>query len=261
MKIGIIGATGWLGSALGSHLLRSKVVDAEDLVLLNRSGPHDHYHGYRDVTWARHAADLVAQCDVVVLSVRPDDWQSLQLEAPDRLVISFMAGVTLAQLRACRGRVVRAMPNAAAGIGASYSPWLGGPDLAASDRDTVRTILGVIGTEDEVAEEYQIDLMTAAPGSGAAYPALMAVAVADWLMIRGVPEPAAWRAAEGMISGGARLLDVRPGNVPAIIKGYRDYRGTTAAGLAAAEASGFTSSMHQALDAAAEVARKISAGK
>src|SRR4051794_40130750 len=49
MKVGIVGATGWLGSALGGGLLRKGVVAPADLVLLNRSGPSAEYHGNRDV--------------------------------------------------------------------------------------------------------------------------------------------------------------------------------------------------------------------
>jgi len=37
-RIGIIGATGWLGSALVRHGLDRGVIDARGLVLLNRSG-------------------------------------------------------------------------------------------------------------------------------------------------------------------------------------------------------------------------------
>lgn len=49
-----IGATGWLGSALGAGL------PARGLVLLNRGGPRPDDHGYADVACARDAANLMA---------------------------------------------------------------------------------------------------------------------------------------------------------------------------------------------------------
>ena len=38
MRIGIIGATGWLGSALGIRLLEQGLIAPEQLTFLNRSG-------------------------------------------------------------------------------------------------------------------------------------------------------------------------------------------------------------------------------
>ena len=259
MKVGIIGATGWLGSATGAKLLAQGIVSAPDLVLLNRSGTRTDYHGHTDVVWASDAVDLVARCDVVILAVRPADFPALRLDATGKLVISFMAGVGMDRLTACGGRVVRSMPNAAIEIGASYSPWLAGPRVTAEDRDRVRTILGALGTEDELTSEDQIDLMTAAPGAGAAYPALMLTTVQSWLVNRGLDADVAWRAAEGMVCAGARLLEGRGDTAPALVAAYRDYAGTTAAGLEAAEAAGFSASLEQAFDAALMRAREMSA--
>lgn len=84
MRIGIIGATGWLGSALGGRLLLSQVAGPRDLVLLNRSGARPEYHGRRDLAWAADPQELAARSDVVVVSVRPEDWAGLRLRAEGR---------------------------------------------------------------------------------------------------------------------------------------------------------------------------------
>lgn len=260
MKIGIIGATGWLGSALGAGLLSRGIVTPSDLVLLNHSGPRPDYHGHAGVIWARGVADLVAQSDVIVVSVRPEDWPGLELRAEGRLVISFMAGVDAPELARCGGRIVRAMPNAAAGIGASYSPFWAGEGVTGADRDTVRHLLSAIGTTDELETEAEIDLMTALPGSGAAYPALMAVAMAGFMRAQGISEAIAWRAAGAAVIGSARLLEGRITEAPAMVATYRDYRGTTAAGIEAAEAAGFSRAVVAALEAATHKARRMAKG-
>uniref|UniRef100_UPI0025FA8D57 pyrroline-5-carboxylate reductase family protein n=1 Tax=uncultured Paracoccus sp. TaxID=189685 RepID=UPI0025FA8D57 len=200
MRIGIIGATGWLGSALGGRLLSLGIAAPHRLVVLNRSGARPDYHGH-PVRWARDAADLAALADVIVVSVRPQDWPALALRAEGRLVLSFMAGVRAERLRACGGRIVRAMPNAAADIGQSWSPWWADADVTDADRLAVTEILSAIGTSDQIAQESQIDLMTALPGSGAAYPALMAVAMARFMTDNGLPSDIAWRAAEAAVCG------------------------------------------------------------
>ena len=257
MKIGLIGATGWLGSALGRGLLAGGLPPA-DLVVLNRSGPRP-YHGAA-VTWAQSVADLAARADVIVLSVRPEDWRGLDLLAPDRLVMSFMAGVDCAALAATGGRILRALPNAAAEIGASYTPWYAAPGVTAEDRAHAAAILSSIGTHDALDHESQLDLMTALPGSGAAYPALMAQAMLDHARAQGLPEAIARRAVEAAVCGGARLLEGRVETAPDLLAAYRDYRGTTAAGLDAAEAAGFARAVTAALEAATAKARAMGKG-
>lgn len=256
MRVGIIGATGWLGSALGSRLLADGIVRQDQLVALNRSGPRGTYHG-RAVTWASDATELADLSDVIVVSVRPEDWTDLKLRAPGKLVLSFMAGVTSAQLSASGGRIVRAMPNAAAEVGTSYSPWWADATVTTDDRQAVTRILSAIGTSDEIAEEAQIDLMAALPGSGAAYPALMASAMAAHMIRHGLPETTAWRMAEAAVCGGAAMLAGRISDAPGLIAAYRDYRGPTAAGIDAAEAAGFSAAIDSALSAAAAKSRAM----
>ncbi|MFC3057709.1 pyrroline-5-carboxylate reductase family protein [Paenirhodobacter populi] len=256
MRIGIIGATGWLGSALGGRLLASGHAPG-NLILLNRSGPRADYHGYPDVVWARDVDELAAASDLIVLSIRPEDWAALKLHAPDRLVVSFMAGVGIDRLAPCGARIVRAMPNAAAEIGASYSPWVAGPGVTDADRAAVTRLLSVIGTSDELTGESQIDLMSAVPGSGAAYPALLALAIIGFLRDRGITEDIAIRAAEAVVCDGARLLKGQVGQSAEMIAAYLDYQGTTAAGIHAARDAGFTESITAALTAATAKARHL----
>lgn len=98
-------------------------------MLINRSRPRGDYHGQSGVVWAADIVDLVQKSEVIVVSVRPGDWPGLGLRAEGKLLISFMAGVDFSRLADSGGRVVRAMPNAAAEIGASYSPFWAGPGV------------------------------------------------------------------------------------------------------------------------------------
>ncbi|WP_136685056.1 pyrroline-5-carboxylate reductase family protein [Falsirhodobacter xinxiangensis] len=257
MRVGIAGGTGWLGFALGRRLLDDRIVAPSDLTILNRSGPRADYAGYR-VGWAADPKDLVQRSDIIILSIRPETWRTFDLDASGKLVLSFMAGIDCADLARCKGRIVRAVPNAAAEIGASYSPWYAGPGITDADKSAVTRILSSVGTSDELEDEKQVDVMTALPGSGAAYPALMAVAMFEYAKSQDVPPDIAWRAAEGAICGGAALLSGRISNAPALLAAYHDYRGTTAAGLCAAQESGFDASITNALSAATRKARDMS---
>src|SRR5690606_39526137 len=157
-----------------------------------------------------------------------------------------------AALGASGARILRAMPNAAADIGASWTPWWASDAITPEDREVTRRILSAIGTEEEIPREDHIDLMTAVPGSGAAYPALMVQAMADYLRGQGLPEATAWRAAGAAVCGGARLMEGDAARARDLLTAYLDYRGTTAAGLQAAEAAGLSAAIRAAIKAAAQ---------
>lgn len=236
MKLGIVGATGWLGQALGLRLIELGLWDEAGLVLANRSGTRGAYAAYPKVVWA-DVAGLCAASDVIVLSVRPEDFP-LDGFAPGekKLVISFMPVWTLAKLRALypSARLVRAMPNGAAPFGASYTPWVGA-GLAPPDACLVARILSAMGGQDTVQTEDQLDYLAALSGSGSAYPALMAQAMLQDALARGLPERVAMAAVESVVCGSAPFFAGKMGELEALLNTYRAYKGITAAGLAAAE--------------------------
>ena len=104
--------------------------------------------------------------------MRPQDWPGIEVAAPGKLVVSVMAGVTLGGDRGASRdqRVVRALPNAAAEVGRSYTPWTAAAAVSEADRATVRRLLDCFGSGDEVASEAEIDYLTGLSGTGPAYP-------------------------------------------------------------------------------------------
>ncbi|MDS9469516.1 pyrroline-5-carboxylate reductase dimerization domain-containing protein [Paracoccus sp. MBLB3053] len=249
MRLGIVGGTGWLGSALGRAVLEKGVLQPQNLSILNRTGPQDSYFGHR-VHWPADLAGLISESDVIVLSIRPQDWEGLGLLAGDRLVISFMAGIGMNRLAACGGRILRAMPNAAAAIGRSYTPFVAAEGVSASDRATAMALLGAFGATEELPDEAQLDLMTAVSGAGPAYPALLAMVLAQFLTARGVAPEVAERAALNVVRDCPALIGAESGAAGAMVQTFLDYAGTTAAGLLAARNSGFESALTAGLDAA-----------
>lgn len=257
MKLGIIGATGWLGAALGTRLLASGWPEA-DLLLLNRSAPRDAYAPWPAAKWLPAAAALCREAEVIVLSVRPDDFPMPGYAGGNHLVISFMTAWSLERLAALHpgGRIVRAMPNGAASKGQSFTPWVASPGLAAEDRALVRRLLAVMGKEAEVETEAQLDYLSALSGSGSAYPALMAQAMLAHARKEGLSDNVAHAAVSSVMASAAGLAG-QVETVGALLETYLGYRGITAAGLRAAEAAGFQTAITDALDAARDHARKM----
>ena len=256
-RIGILGGTGWLGQALGLGLLNRGLAAPDDLVLLNRSGRAPGYAAHPGVRMACDMGELQDLCGPLVLSVRPEDFPVPGFAPGPRLLISFMAMVPMARLRALApgARIVRAMPNGGASTGTSYSPWYA-EDLPEADAAQVRWLLSAIGTEDRVETEDQLDILTALSGSGPAYPALMAVALLDKAKALGLPDRVARRAVEAVVAGSAAGLAGRVDEAAAIVAALKGYRGITAAGLEAAEAAGFANALAAAMDAAVAAARR-----
>ncbi len=116
--IGIIGGTGWLGAAIARALLTSNFVDPDGLWISNRSGRRDGFEAWPDVNFTTDNQELVDACSTVLLSVLPQDFGGVAVDARGHLVISVMAGVPVEVIARCTGseRIVRALPNAAAEI-------------------------------------------------------------------------------------------------------------------------------------------------
>lgn len=242
MRLGILGATGWLGGALATRLVARGLWAESDLVLANRSGPR----GLAGATWTDAAS--VSQADVVVIAVRPEDFPTPGFAARG-LVISFATVWTLEKLRALApaARIVRCMPNSGAPEGKSYTPWVG--DVGPDDAALVTRILSAMGEVVRLETEAQLDYMAALPGSGMAYPALLAQAMLAHATGFGLPEEVARKGVEAAVVEAAQGLRGRMGELAAILDLYRGYKGITAAGIDAAEA-GIGQAMTAALDAA-----------
>lgn len=250
--IGIIGGQGWMGRALGLALLEQGIVSPERLVISSRSAPGEAYRDWPEVRCVSDNRELVALADVIVLSVRPEDLASLDIEADDKLVISLLAMASLQEVASRVGsrRVVRAMPNAAAEIRRAYFPWHASPAVTEADKRLVQALLESCGTARELPNERDLDYLTALSGAGPAYPALLAQAMLEHARQNGVPNDIAREAVMQTLVGGSLLLE-REGTDPGdMVERLIAYEGTTAEGLRAMIDGGLQQVIHRGLDAA-----------
>ncbi|UXN66244.1 hypothetical protein N8E89_24000 (plasmid) [Phyllobacterium sp. A18/5-2] len=151
----------------------------------------------------------------------------------------------------------RALPNAAAEIGYSYTPFFA-ESSEPKDGDIIETLFRSCGTVDAVNQEEHIDYFTAMSGSAAAFPALLAEALMNDAIARGVPAEVAQRAAQQVIIGAGRLQEFNNVSPSQTVKSFVDYKGTTAAGIIAMREMGFDSAVGAGLDAAFRKAKALS---
>lgn len=259
LTVGIVGGGGWLGRSIGAALLEKGVLQPADLILSSRSGRVEGFEAWPEVRVTRDNRQLAQRAEVIVLSVRPEQFAAVAIDAADKLVISFMAGVSLASLveRTGSRRVIRAMPNAAAQIGQCYTPWFATAEVTAADKAFTQAMFESCGSADEVASEADLDYLTGLVGSGAAYPALLAEAMLAHALARGLPPHVAMAAVRGVVVGASQLLG-RDGMPPAdMVQAMLDYRGTTAAGLQAMIDAGFKQAIDAGLEAAEAAAQRM----
>ncbi|TKT78302.1 pyrroline-5-carboxylate reductase dimerization domain-containing protein [Aquamicrobium sp. LC103] len=254
--VGIIGGGGWLGGSIASQALAAGAVSENALIVSSRSPRAGRLAQWPAVEWTADNEDLIRRSDVVILSVRPHQFFELALDLTGKLAISVMAGVSMNTLRSRLGtaRLVRSMPNAAAEIGLSYTPWLAGAGVTEQDRAFISALFESCGTADEVASEDQLDYLTGLSGSGPAFPALLASAMMSHAQARGLPPEIARRAVIGVVCNASRLLTMGDATPEQAVRTFIDYDGTTAAGLRRMMHDGFAEAVHAGLDAAASAA-------
>jgi pyrroline-5-carboxylate reductase len=176
MNILIIGA-GNMGTTYARSLLASHFATTGEMTLLIRSeASRDRLPEIADSNVYRRPGDFMRQADIVIVSVKPQDFHSLAPAIrpylhPEQVIISIMAGVSLPALKDALGvpKVVRAMPNLPSQIGMGMTVFSCSPDLDRKELFIIQNLLNTTGKALYVENEKLIDSATALSGSGPAY--------------------------------------------------------------------------------------------
>jgi pyrroline-5-carboxylate reductase len=212
-----------------------------------------------------NAATLEAE--VLVLAVKPQQMRAALtpfagcLRRP--VVLSIAAGLTLETLSAWLlgyRRIVRAMPNTPALIGAGMSGLFALPEVTPDERQIAEAVLSAAGETLWVEDERQMDAVTAISGSGPAYFFLFIEALEEAAQSLGLSAEAARKLALHTAFGAASLARSSPES-PAVLRARVTSKGgTTAAALAVMEerrvAAGIIAGARAASLRSAELARQ-----
>ena len=202
---------------------------------------------------------------IVVWAVKPQSFA--QAAAPcaglvgGALQLSVMAGIRCDALVRASGsqRVVRAMPNTPALIGQGIAALFARPVVSDDERAAVTQVLAPTGSLLWVAQEEQLDAVTALSGSGPAYVFFFIEAMVEAGTQMGLPAEQARRLAQETFAGAARLA-MQSDESPALLRERVTSKGgTTHAAIASMEASqvkaAFVKAMHAARTRAQELGR------
>ena len=255
---------GSMGSALVAGALRSNLFSPTSILVLDPD-PLARKRAGALGCMASDDPSIISDASMIAFAVKPQSFPELALKIgalqPRTLVISVMAGVSIARLQEafCDDlSCVRCMPNVAAQIGLAVTTYTCSPQCPDGDRDLVIRLLGSMGTTVEI-EENMFDAATATSGSGPAYLFMLAESMIESAIRLGFDRPTADRLVRQALLGAATLL-ARGERTPSDLRGMvTSQGGTTSAALAIFEAHGFHSMMHDALRAARDRGRDLSA--
>jgi pyrroline-5-carboxylate reductase len=213
-------------------------------------------------------AEAVRGAGTIVLAVKPQVLQAVCAELGPAigetrpLIVSIAAGIRIDQIERWVGRplpVVRAMPNTPALIGAGATGLIANTRASADDRARAEALLGAAGRTAWIEREELMDTVTALSGSGPAYFFLLVEALEDAAVAQGLPRETARLLASQTCLGAGRML-AEGGDAPATLRErVTSPGGTTAAALAAFDAGGLRKLVADAVAAATERGRELSA--
>jgi len=262
MKVGIIGGSGMLGRSIARANLTRGGVPAADLWIANRDGRRDGFEDFPAVTVTASAQDLADTCDVVLLSVPPAHFAALEVTAPDKLIVSVMAGITIDAMAQKTGsrRIARGMSSPAAEMGVAHSSFCPTAEVTEADRAALRTLFAPCGAVDEVADEALMDVFCALTGPVPGFVAYYAASMVEAAVAAGMPADVADRAVRQLFFASGAALKEWPETPGAQVQSMIDYAGTTAAGLLAMKSMPVAEGIAGGLRAATDKAREMGEG-
>lgn len=211
-------------------------------------------------------SELAARARTLVLAVKP---QVLSTLAPTLtgavaeagpLIISVAAGVSTARMAAWLGaetRIIRAMPNTPALIGAGIAGLFANDRASPADRETAERLLGAVGTTVWISEEEQMHAVTATSGSGPAYVFLLIEAMAAAAERLGLDRDRALQMSLATVVGAARLAAGSTEGPAELRARVTSPGGTTERAIAVFEDGGLRQLVAEAMQAAAARSREL----
>jgi pyrroline-5-carboxylate reductase len=266
-RIGFLGS-GNMGEALVKGLVEARVVAADSITVSDarddRLADMDRRYGVRI---AKSNVDLVRECDVVVLAVKPQIMAPVLSEVASslsrrHLVISVAAGMATGSLHKMVGkdiRLIRVMPNTPALVLEGATAIAKAAGLEPGDLETAQEIFGAVGKV-VVLDEALMDAVTGLSGSGPAYVALVIEALADGGVKMGLDRATAMTLATQTVLGAAKLL-LETGTHPGQLKDMvSSPGGTSITGVAALEEGGIRTTFIKAVERATLRSRELGRG-
>ena len=239
---------GKMGSAMLRGWLNDTEPDAHFTIIepfeaavawLPKAGNIRHYFDIQ----AAGAAEL-PPVDFALLAVKPQMMEEAaadlkQLTHDETAYLSIAAGLSaswLAHRLGSAARILRAMPNTPAAVGAGITALYATNQVSAAQVALATKLLGAIGEVVHLPEESLIDAVTALSGSGPAYVFKLVEVMADAGQKLGLPDAMAQKLARQTVIGAGALMQAVEDDAATLRQNVTSKGGTTAAALGVLDA-------------------------
>lgn len=216
-RIAIIGG-GSIGEALLSGLLRAGR-QVKDLVVAERIQDRAKYLSNTYSVLVTSVSDAVENATFVVVAVKPADIEAVmgdlaaaaaaaEHDSAEQVFVTVAAGASISYFESklpAGSPVIRAMPNAAALVGAGVTALAKGRFVDPKQLSEVAALFGAVGGVLTVPEQH-MDTVTALSGSGPAYFFLLVEALVDAGVAAGLSRQVATDLAAQTMAGSAAML-------------------------------------------------------
>lgn len=252
----IVGA-GRMGGAVLTGALKAGVLSPAEVGIWHSNGLRAvelaEVHGVRSVD-----DDGLAAAERILVAVKPQSFRQLApvIGRRNASFISLLAGVSLASLQKHLGstRIIRAMPNLGARVGLSSTALAHSPEASRQDIELAGRLFSAIGSVWNLPED-QFDAFTGLAGSGPAFAAVVAEALADGGVRSGLQRTMSRELAREVLLSTALLLQA---DTPAALKDeVASAGGTAIAGVRALEQFGLRFSLMEAVEQASRRAAEL----
>lgn len=209
-------------------------------------------------------SEVVVSAGIIILAIKPQLAKSVvpALAAActaEKLLISILAGISTVTLEALLDgtpRVVRAMPNTPALVGAGAAGLCCGRYASAEDLLLAQELFTTFGMACLVSEE-QLDAVTGLSGSGPGYIFMIIEALADGGVQEGLPRDIALALATQTVLGAAQLVK-ESGEHPALLRDkVCSPGGTTITAIKTLEEQGLRAALMAAVSSSARRSREL----
>ncbi len=265
MSIGFIGA-GNMASAMISGIIKNNIYKKEEIIISDASNKAcDKAKNELGVGVATSNVDLAKNADIIVLSVKPQHYESVITQirdsvSNDKIIITIAPGQTLQRLKDLfkndKLKIVRTMPNTPALVGEGITGVCPNENVSSEELDKVCNIISGFGLCEVVAESM-MDAVVSVSGSSPAYVFMFIEAMADAAVRDGIPRDKAYKFAAQAVLGSAKMV-LETGKHPAELKDMVcSPAGTTIEAVRVLEEKGLRSSVMEAMKACTDKARSL----
>jgi pyrroline-5-carboxylate reductase len=264
LNITFIGGGNMARALIGGLIARGQASNALSVVEINPDTRATVAARFGVATFPAIEAAAIIHADLIVIAVKPQHVRTVARELATLLkrqvIVTIAAGIRLADLsRWLLGyrRLVRAMPNTPALVGAGIAGLYALSGVDGEGRTRAASILEAVGATLWCEREDELDAVTAVSGSGPAYVFYFLEALEQSARELGFAPADARRLAYATFSGSMRLAE-QSESEPALLRAQVTSKGgTTERAISAMDEAGVMAAIVTAVRAAAARAREM----